>query len=495
MKTISEILTWLKSPEINKCILVEILNVYKSAAEPSADLYFSTKPYVDDQIVYLPIIESGLNFSESLSIDGTISSNYGSIDITNTGGAYDIYLSYIWKRRSIKILLGDQSWTKPDFIQIFDGLVDDVLASNENTLTISLFDKLQKLNDILSQTTLKDTQYTQNTLDTVLPITLGEVFNVQPLLVDNGSTSWLGAEYMVHNGAIQDIIEVRDNGVPIDVIKNLSTGTFNLTTKPVGTITCSVQGATPYNNTVDSLITYIVKNYGSQFNRLTDSDIDFTNFTNTSKVGVHYSDRTNILDACSELATSVNSCLTYSTISVTNDNVFPGKLKLVEFKTPSGLPTYTLTDNEMLENSLSIAEVISPKTSVKLAYCKNYSVQETVAQGVNPSSDFDKEYLYISVYNPTKQTIYQDNGVIQEEKTQLIITSEALAEANKRLLYWEDQRKIITAKYIPTLIFIQLGDIVEIKSARFNLSQGTLGIVYSISRDWITGYVDIGVII
>lgn len=494
MKTVSEISAWLALPEANKCILVDITEIYIDQ-NTTTSLYFSSNSYTSNGIVYLPIVDGGLNFSENLSITGSISVNFGTIDLVNTGGIYDIYLTYIWKRRPIKIYLGDQTWTKSDFILIFEGLVEDISANNENILSIALFDRLQKLNDTLSSATLKDTAYSQNTLDTVLPITLGEVFNVQPLLVDNGSSEFTGARYMAHNGAIEDIIEVRDNGVPINATKNLSTGTFVLTNKPTGTITCSVQGATPYTNTVSGIITYIVKNYGSTFNRLTDSDIDFSDFTNSSKVGVYYSDRVNMLEACAQLANSVGSCLTYSTISIANDQVSSGKLKLVEFKTPSGNPKYTLTDNEMVEGSLFITEIFPPKPSIKLAYCKNYTVQQTVAAAVNPASDFDKEYLYIAVYNPTKQTVYRDSGSVQEEVSYLIITSEAATEATKRLTYWQDQRIVITAKYIPKLIFVQLGDIVEIKSNRFNLSEGKLGIVYSINRDWITGYVDIGVLV
>jgi hypothetical protein len=48
---------------------------------------------------------------------------------------------------------------------------------------------------------------------------------------------------------------------------------------------------------------------------------------------------------------------------------------------------------------------------------------------------------------------------------------------------------------LPQFIFVQLGDIVTIQSNRFNLNSGKLGVVYSISRDWITGLVQIGVLV
>jgi len=95
----------------------------------------------------------------------------------------------------------------------------------------------------------------------------------------------------------------------------------------------------------------------------------------------------------------------------------------------------------------------------------------------------------------SKITLYKDSGIVQEELTNLLVTSEAEAEATKRLNLWKIPRQLITATYLPHLIFTQLGDIVTIKSNRFNLSSGKIGIVYSINRNWITGFVEIGVLV
>jgi len=44
-------------------------------------------------------------------------------------------------------------------------------------------------------------------------------------------------------------------------------------------------------------------------------------------------------------------------------------------------------------------------------------------------------------------------------------------------------------------MFVQLGDIVQITSARFGLSGGALVLVYSVTRNWITGFINIGVLV
>jgi hypothetical protein len=287
--------------------------------------------------------------------------------------------------------------------------------------------------------------------------------------------------------------------VPIDHNANLTTGTITLKSNPVGTLTCSVQGNATgsYTNTIAGIITNIVKNYGNSTNRFVDSEIDFSGFTNTSPVGIYCSDRINALQVCNELAKSVSANLVCPSISVGGDGetISASKLKLVELKVPSGTPKYSLTDDYMILGSLSISEVFSVKPSIKLGYCKNYTVQQTVAGGVNPASKFDDQYLTVTALNDTNKTLYRDTGTINEEDTLLIVESDANTEATKRLSLWSTQRLLITATYLPQFIFVQLGDIVTITSNRFNLGSGKTGLVYSISRDWITGLVQIGVLV
>jgi hypothetical protein len=506
MKTVTELIQWLNTPNHIKCTLVDIEEVsdkndIKSAFNLSSTVYLN-----DSNTIYYPIISGGLSFSESLSVDGSISASFGSLEITNDGGAYDSYLTYVWKRRPIKVYLGDPSWIKSDFVLIFDGLIEDLTCNSENTLTISIFDKLQKLNDNITETTLASkTEYSQSTNNSansaILPLLFGECFNISPLLVDNGYSGNTGSVYMYHNGTSNGTIEVRDTGIPTEVKEITTKGTFSLYTYVRGTVTCSAQGnsAGGYTNTVPEIIKNIVKNYVADYNKFTDSDISFSSFTNTSKVGIYIRDRTNILDVCSQLAKSVNAGLICPSITV-NDNgtIEPSKLRLVELKNPTGTPKYYFTDASMVQGTLAITQSFPVKPVIKLAYCKNYTVQTSVAEGLNPAINFSNEYLYVTKESATSKTLYKDTGTIEEEQTLLLVTSEANTEAQKRLDLWSKQRVLVTATYFPESIFVQLGDIVNISSTRYNLSNngdGTLGIVYSINRDWLTGMVEIGVLV
>jgi hypothetical protein len=318
MKTVSEMVAWLKTPSHIKCTLVDILEVSISGTPTTINL--SSMPYSSSGTTYNACVVGGLNFTESLNADGAISVNFGSLNLTNVYGVNDQFLNYVWSRRPIKIYLGDPSWPKTDFVLIFDGLVQQLTTNSENELSLLLFDKLQRLNDALTEKTLSDSAdtYTEKTKSglpnkVLLPLLFGECFNIQPLFVDNGTTPTpdTGYIYMVNDGPIEGIIEARDTGVPITVDVDLSKGLITLRNNPAGTITCSVQGNNTggYSNTIPGIITKIVKNYGNSNNRFTDSEIDFTSFSNTSAVGIYCSDRLNTLEVCNALAKSVRANL------------------------------------------------------------------------------------------------------------------------------------------------------------------------------------------
>jgi hypothetical protein len=534
MKTVEQIITWLNTQGHIKCVLADITEVGEPALDKETNqlIYTTTTVKLSSAVYntldsngvaaeYLPIITGGLNFQESLSIEGNISSSFGALELENTGGTYDYLLKYVWKRRSIKIYLGDITWQKQDFVLIFDGLVDDLVSNNENSLVISLFDKLQRLNDNITEKTLGSTQYNQGvststTKDTVLPLLFGEAFNIEPLFLDTGTTqvgptgttqvgpTGNGYLYMYNNASSAGVIEVRDNGSPVDIKEDLATGTFRLKSIPAGTITCSAKG---YNaNTIPEIITGILTQSVPEKSKFSTSEISFGDFTNTSKVGIYCKDRVNILEVCSQLAKSVSAGLVSPSITITRVNASTrtvnssSKLRLVELKVPEldeDNKTYTtLIDSGMVEGSLSVSETFPVRTVIKLAYCKNYTVQElTATPGINPTVTYAEEYLYSSKTNTDNQTVYKDNGTIDPEPTLLLETAAAVAEVEKRLKLWSKQRFLYTATYLPEYIFTQLGDLVKITSKRFNLDKGEPGIVFSINRDWLTGFIQIGVLV
>jgi hypothetical protein len=494
MKTLPEIVLWLKQPDHIRIILVEVEDILNGGSAP---IYLSNKAFTSTatdtpaNTYYEACINGGISFSESLDLSGAASLGLGEIELENTNGLRDSWLEYIWVNKRITIRLGDPRWTREDFYMIFDGIVSDISSRSSDTLNIILLDKLERLNRPISEDILGGTG---NNSDRQKPLLFGECFNVDPLLTDSVPNV---LEYMIHNGPIEDIIEVRDSGLPVDVTKHLATGTFNLLRSPYGQITASIQGSKPttYSDKIADIISNIVTNYGPTNTRLTAGDIHTTNFStfniaNPQPVGVYCKERENILDVCQRLASSVGASVVFDSL---------GKLKLVKLDMAGSGTTHTVNREDVLLGELSISEKPIVKGAIKLNYCYNWTIQNSTSlAGGLPSNHvaiFDKDWDVADVTNPTTILEYKlAEGPVPED-TLLLDTTEAVAEANRRLALWSTDRYIVTMTCLAHLLVVELGDSINITNARYGMVNGKTGIIISIERDWIAGTVTIGALI
>lgn len=210
----------------------------------------------------------------------------------------------------------------------------------------------------------------------------------------------------------------------------------------------------------------------------------------SADVGVYISDRANVLDVCQQLANSVGAYL------VTD---LAGKFKLVQIATDyAGTPDYTVTREDMEYGSLQIAEKLDVVGSVNLAYCKNWTVQETGLAGGIPVSNtalFGKEWYYALARDNTVLANYQQNAETPQKDTLLITTSAANTEATRQLNIKKTPRFIYTATYYAHMLLVELGEYIRITYPRFGLDAGKTGMVVSVDRDWLNGRINIGVLI
>lgn len=230
---------WLKDHTAIRCVLVEVS--VKLAGGSIVTRYLSNKVYVTAptdtpaNTAYSARITGGINYTRSMSLDGSATLSFGDIELNNKDGALDSWVDDYWANRSFSIYLGDSSWPRADFRQIFSGVTTGIDMRKRDTLNITISDVMQRLNNPVTEAKLGGTS---SRADDVLPLCFGECHNITPVLTD-GTIN----EYMVHNGPIENIIEVRDNGVPVSFTQFPATGKFRLAASPAGTITASVQGA------------------------------------------------------------------------------------------------------------------------------------------------------------------------------------------------------------------------------------------------------------
>jgi hypothetical protein len=490
--TTQQFQTWLTDPRAFRCILIEVdvgLN-----AGGTATRYLSNRGYVTQasetpaNTLYEALIMGGVNFQETLNIDGTVSVSYGDIELNNTDGSLDSWLNDYWVNRSIRIYIGDSTWGRADFRQIFGGITTGIDSRNRTRVNIKLSDKLQRLNTPVTETKLNNGgPYS----DSLLPLCFGECHNVTPL-VTNGPA----LEYMVHNGPIESIIEVRDNGVPVAFTPNLAQGKFNLSNSPVGTITVSVQGAklggTTYANDIVSIITELATNYGNVNNKFTTADLDTVSLAafqaaHPQPVGIYLADRTNVLDAINQLAQSIGAAALVSK---------QGLLKLVQLQLPQSSSGTQVTNVNMKDRTLEISQMPPVVAGVKIGYCKNWTVQNNLQTGLTQDQMqlFSEEYLTKTMTDSAAATnfnIWQDPN---ETDTLLLVGVDAINEATRRLNIFNVQRKVLKYTAYADLMMEDLGSPQTITHSRFGLANGGTGQVVSINTDWINQRVDFEVL-
>jgi hypothetical protein len=237
MTTDTQLIQWLKDDSAIRCVLMEV-GVNTGGVETTR--FLSNRGYVTGptdspaNTIYSPNISGGVQFTEGMTLDGSTSISYGDIEIYNPSGEKDSWLADIWSNRTVQVYIGDISWTRSQFYKIFDGLVTSVSSRQRDKINLVLGDKLQRLNVPVTESILGGPTANK---DRLIPLLFGECHNIEPLL-----TNPVIQEYQIHDGPIERIIEVRDNGVPVQFTPYLSTGKFRLVSQPVGTITVSAQG-------------------------------------------------------------------------------------------------------------------------------------------------------------------------------------------------------------------------------------------------------------
>jgi len=529
-KTVQEIQSWLISPDAIKVILVEVseVNVSSNLFDTST-IYLSSRPYISENgINYNPCIVGGISYSESLNLKNTSSLNYGDIELDNTDGSNDTYLTYYWKNRPLNIYIGDVRWPRTDFSLVFSGIVSNIFVRNRNTLNIGLLDTMARLNVAISEETYEYTGSIGNIIpgytgsfvrregleDVLKPITFGECFNVTPVLISEGYLGTTGALYQFHNGIAERVIEPRDNGAPVDWGDVLNAGSFYLTHSSYGTITASVQGywgssykgGTDYKDRLFDIIGTILTKYGGDY-KLSNSDIDFPSYTgsNNPYVGYYCTSRENVLDVCNKLAASAGYQLVNNTVTAyvgSSTNVASaGKVKLVRIDLQNVISVYTVTDDDMLLNTLRIVDTIPVKSSIKLSYCLNWTPEsDNLAEAIAPNtvSFFKDEWLDHRYTSSNNKVLYRDSDEPEAEETYLINQTDAINELERRAYLFGTPRYIFEATYLPNMFYAQLGDGIQfdLTDTKYaSVLNGKTGIIYSINRDWLKNTIVIGILI
>lgn len=489
--TSDEILAWYKSPSARRILLIEA-TVKSGSSEITRYMSiggYNTQPTdTPANTHYLPIASQGGAYTEQLSLTNKASMNYGDIEIKNENGVRDGWLKDIWMNRPVKVWLGDASWARADFFVIFDGIMAGIAPKDRDTLAIKMRDKTQRLNTPISENLLGGITANKGSL---IPLCFGECFNITPLLI-NPST----LQYQVHNGPVADIFDVRDNGIPVAYTKDNATGTFILSAAPVGIITCSVQGDNYggiYRNTVASLVYRIVTGFGKSTDRFMDADIDLVQINafdaaHTQKVGIYVNERTNILQVCENLCAGLDAQIIVSRL---------GKLRIIQIAIPGTGTEVEIMSKHMVIDDIIATGYIDPVAAIKIAFDKNWTVQEALDSGLSARDKdfFAQPWLSDTETNNTTQTDFKLNVEPKQIESMFKVRSEVVTEAARQLALWSTPRYTYSVNCFTEMMQLELGQAIKVYNRRWEMASGVHGTVISLSPQWSNMEINVGFIV
>ncbi len=473
MITDDQFATWLSDSAAQRVTLFEV-------GVNSETRYLSNKAYIGSSATpYLAIVAGGLKMTESISLVAEASLSAGDVELYNVGGAYDSWLDDNWVNQPITVFVGDVRWPRADFRQIFVGRIADIDGTKtRDRLNLKLRDKFQRLN---AQVTEAQMGASAGNPDALRPVLLGEAHNITPKL-KNSTTR----EYEFNDVASERLIEVRTDGKKRTTItENLAVGSFTFTDAVgPGEVTCSAQGVKPdgtYSNRIASLVKYLVKSRGKASEAFTDPDLDLVSLSafdtaHPQTVGLFMSERTNVIDACHQLASSIGAQLIQTRT---------GLARLIQIAFPTTATT-EIRPNVQLDRSIQLVAQTEVQGAVKIGYCRNYTLQPNLPTSLPPEHKelYAEEWLTATATDATVIAAYKLDAAPVQQNTCLQDADEAQAEAERRLGIFKVKRKTYRFEGTPANMLLELGQAVTLYSNRYALSAGKVGIVTSLAPDW-----------
>lgn len=236
-------------PDAKRILLLDIqrTDINATCYRISDDTYITESTDTPPNLAYSPIIGgNGMpEFRRTLNdvFDGNASTGFGTItlsdDICNysstAGDGSAVMVLPRGSQVTVKVAAPRNLFPLSDAVTLAVGTINRLGGDSDGNRTIEIIDSSAAVSAkpiVVSETVAGVT--------TVTPQCWGYCRNIEPVLSDPGLL-----EYTVHNGAINDILAVYDDGVTLSgaqYVKDLSNGRFTLTGSPVGKITCDVEG-------------------------------------------------------------------------------------------------------------------------------------------------------------------------------------------------------------------------------------------------------------
>jgi hypothetical protein len=472
-------------------------------------LYISDTGYITEPIdspsnrAYLPLTTNPYQFESSILSGGDFSGaspSFGAIRLLNGDKYFDNALSYFWKGRNVTVYVGGRDFKRSDFAIAFQGLVSET-EYDDDEIIINIQNNSQTL----------ETEFVQNLYEgaggldggddikgSSKPLAYGEVKNITPVLVD--ATNLI---YQVHDGATKSVDGVFDKGIALtnggnvaDITSatvgagqyktQLSGGYIKLGSSPDGSITADIKGddfGGEYVDKVGAIVSRLVRTKlgASNFsdNQIDQGALNQLDESVTGACGFYIQSNTTLKSVIDAL---VNPLQCYWTF--TRD----GLLTAGVLDAPSS-SSITLTESDILDNEFELITDIPPSWRIGLSYGRAWTVQNK--DNLASAAPIDRQTFVSEQY----RTVIDENRAIRtlavKEKrfdTLLANQSDALNELERIKRIFRELRQVYRIKAVDLFFKVFIGDVVNLKISRFDLSNGKNFIVTTIEEDAETGH-------
>lgn len=482
----------------------------------------ANQPYED--------VATAPDFSARLadSLSGVAQPSWGDIDILSPAGERHPWLAWSWGRRPLLMRIGAPDWPFADFRVFFNGLVDDITAKSPTQIALKIRDKQALFNTPVSTRTVGEPEWVSgltyrvaegavDSIDAVeddgaavaftpntslgqftlaavpvgrltayvtggeatrgalVPIALGEVFNVPALLLDGGLQ-----RHRVADGPIQAITAVRDQGIATTITADLSRGVFDVTAAMLGSISADVQGSTVggvWLKTLPELLERLLTHYGAA----SPADLDAASFTALASacpqtLGLYLTERSNLLDACDQLLQSLGAWLWPDRT---------GHLRVGRVDAPGGTPRLSIGPDDLdAGRDIRLLRRVLPAASVTLKYQENHAPQTKLADAIDPSvaARLAQGWRQVVARADARKAQWLDAQEIVIE-TALQREAEALAEAQRLLALHAVPREVWELPTLLAPLTVQIGDVVQVQCDHYRFASAPLAVVVGLSEN------------
>lgn len=465
---------------------IVILKPYDFDTAGEITIYLSDRGYVSEptespaNTYFDPRVMEALNFQRSMFGEGRLGGqstpSFGQIVLANADGGLDDFAGYAWDNREVEVKVGEKGGNLSQHFTIFKGQSKSV-EFDDLEVRVILRDGQDRFARTFPPNSYAGTGGNEGSAimqGLPKPICLGEVYNVEPVLVDEANDV-----YQVHDGQIEAIDTVYENGKSIaGFTADLSNGRFTLSTAPTGIITADVRGAKPsgsYKQTAGELIRFVATQY-ADFSDPADIDTDSfaaLDTANSAPTGVYVKDRTDILSVLDEIANSVGAFYGFDR---------SGKLNVGRVELATGTPDLALDSTNIIEIERLPTSI--PTSDIVLKYKRNYRRfdEDTLASNADDRDFAIRESAQVEDSDAAVAAIYP-NAAVLEVDTRLVDSADATTEAARLLTLYGTQRDVYRVRVKTQPFTLKLNNIVEITFSRYDLGAGKKFRVISLAED------------